>query len=133
VSEENVERLRSALERLSREGPDAILDNVDPGIEWIADRSDMGRVIYHGHQGVLRSFIELAEGFDDFGFEVDQLIDAGNQVVGLGRMYGRGRTTGIRAEIPLGIVWSFGSDGKLVRYESFRNPAEALKAAGVED
>jgi ketosteroid isomerase-like protein len=132
VSEENVERLRSALEVLSREGPEAILDDVDPGIEWIADRSDMGRVIYHGHQGVLTSFMELAEGFDDFGFEVAQLVDAGNQVVALGRMYGRGRTTGIRAEIPLGIVCSYGSRGKLVRYESFRNPDEALKAVGLE-
>ncbi len=127
-----MERLQSALELLSREGPEAILDNVDPDIEWIADRSDMGRVVYRGHQGVLRSFAELAEGFDDFGFEVDRMMDAGDQVVALGRMYGTGRTTGIRAEVPLGIVWTFGSSGKLVRYQSFRDPTEALEAAGLQ-
>jgi ketosteroid isomerase-like protein len=133
MSQANVERLRVALEVLSREGPEAILDNVDPDIEWIADRSDMGRVVYRGHQGVVRSFAELSEGFEDFGFEVDQLIDADNRVVALGRMYGRGRTTGIRAEIPLGVVCTYGLDGKLVRYESFRNVADALEAVGLPE
>jgi ketosteroid isomerase-like protein len=126
-----VERLRAALEVLGREGPQAILDNVDPDVEWIADRSDMGKVVYRGHQGVVRSFVELSEGFEDFGFEVDQLIDAGDRVVALGRMYGLGRQTGIRAEIPLGVICTYGSDGKLIRYESFRNLAEALEAVGL--
>jgi ketosteroid isomerase-like protein len=133
MSQANVEQLRAALELLSRQGPEAILDNVDPDIEWIADRSDMGRVVYRGHHGVIRSFVELSEGFEDFGFEVDRLIDAGNRVVALGKMYGQGRTTGIRAEIPLGVVCTYGRDGKLVRYESFRNVAEALEAAGLKE
>jgi ketosteroid isomerase-like protein len=133
MSRVNVERLRAALEVLTREGPEAMLDNVDPDIEWIADRSDMGRVVYRGHRGVVRSFVELSEGFEDFGFEVDRLIDAGNRVVALGKMYGQGRTTGIRAEIPLGVVCTYGRDGKLVRYESFRNVGEALEAAGLKE
>lgn len=60
------------------------------------------------------------------------MIDAGDRVVAIGRMHGRGRTSEIRAEIPLGIVLTLGLDGKLVRYESFRQPAEALKAAGLD-
>jgi ketosteroid isomerase-like protein len=132
LSQANVERLRAALEVISRQGPEAILDNVDPDIEWIADRSDMGRVVYRGHRGVVRSFVELSEGFEDFGFEVDRLIDAGNRVVALGKMYGQGRTTGIRAEIPLGFVCTYGRDGKLMRYESFRDPTEALKVVGLK-
>ena len=51
----------------------------------------MGRVVYRGHRGVVRSFVELSEGFEDFGFEVERLIDAGNRVVALGKMYGQGR------------------------------------------
>ena len=133
MSQENVERLRTALAVLSRDGPETLLENVDPDIEWIADRSDMGRVVYRGHQGVLRSFAELSEGFEDFGFEVDRLIDAGNRVVALGKMYGQGRTTGIRAEMPLGVVCAYGRDGKLIRYESFRDPTDALKAVGLEE
>jgi len=75
MSQENVERVRAALLLVEREGPEAILGNLDPDIEWIADRSDMGQVVCWGHEGVVRSFAELSEGFEDFGFETDRLID----------------------------------------------------------
>jgi hypothetical protein len=68
----------------------------------------------------------------EFGFEADQLIDAGDRVVAIGHMYGRGRASEIRAEMPLGIAVTLGSDGKLVRYESFRDAGEVLKAVGLE-
>jgi ketosteroid isomerase-like protein len=82
---------------------------------------------------VRRSFAELSEGFEEFGFEPEDLIDAGDCVVALGRMYGRGRETAITAEIPLGIVLTLGPDGRLIRYESFRNQAEALEAVGLRE
>ena len=59
------------------------------------------------------------------------MFDAGECIVAVGRMYGRGRSTGIRAEIPLGVVLTAGPDGRLVRYESFRDPQKALEAAGL--
>jgi ketosteroid isomerase-like protein len=133
MSRENVERIREALDALRRDGPGAILGNLDPDIEWIADRSDMGRVVYRGREGVARSFAELSEGFEDFGFRADRFIDAGDRTVAVGQMYGLGRTTGIRAEIPLGILFTHGADGRLVRYESFRNPAAALEAVGLAE
>ena len=131
MSQENVERVRAALDAVNREGPSAIEDLLDAEVTWIADRSDMGRTTYRGKEGVRRSFAELSEGFEEFGFEPEEFIDAGERVVALGRMYGRGRATAIRAEIPLGIVCTIGPDGKLVRYESFRDRAEALEAAGL--
>jgi ketosteroid isomerase-like protein len=92
----------------------------------------MGRTTYRGIEGVRRSFAELSEGFEEYGFEPEELIDTGDRVVALGRMYGRGRATGIRAEIPLGIVVTVRPDGKLARYESFRDPT-ALKAVGLHE
>ena len=133
MSQENLERARAALEAVNRGGPEAIADLLDPDVIWIADRSDMGPTTYRGREGVSRSFAELQEGFEEFGFEPQELIDAGDRIVALGRMYGRGRTTGIRAEIPLGIVLTLGPDGRLLRYESFRNPAKALEAAGLRE
>lgn len=43
MSQENVERLRAALDAYNREGPEAIIARLAPDVEWIADRSDMGR------------------------------------------------------------------------------------------
>jgi ketosteroid isomerase-like protein len=131
MSQENVERLRTALEAYNREGPEAIIGLLSPDVEWIADRSDMGRVTYRGRDGVRKSFEELYEGFDRLAFEVDKLIDEGNQIVALGQMYARGRSTGVEARIPLAVVFTAGEDGKLIRYESFRNTHEALEAVGL--
>jgi ketosteroid isomerase-like protein len=102
-----------------------------PDVEWIADRSDMGRVTYRGPDGVRKSFEELYEGFDRLRFEADKLLEAGDQVVALGQMYARGRSTGFEAQIPLALVYTVGRDGKLIRYESFRNTEEALEAVGL--
>jgi ketosteroid isomerase-like protein len=84
-----------------------------------------------GVEGVRRSFDELYEGFHELGFDADEFYETGDTVVVIGHMYARGRSTGIGARIPLGIVCTAGSDGKLTRYESFRDPSEALEAAGL--
>ena len=129
--EGNVERLRAALEAYNEEGPEAIIALLDPEVEWIADRSDMGRVSYRGRDGVRKSFEELYEGFDKLGFHVDEFIEKDNRIVALGEMSARGRTTGVEARIPLAVVFTAGEDGQLIRYESFRDAREALEAAGV--
>ena len=133
MSQENVERLRTALEAYNREGPEAIIALLAPEVEWVADRSDMGRVTYRGREGVRKSFEELYEGFDRLGFEVEELIEEGDRIVALGRMIARGRSTGLEAQIPLAVVFTAGQDGKLVRYESFRSTKEALAAIGLSE
>src|SRR5215210_6968307 len=106
MSQENVERLRAALAAYNREGPEAIITLLDPDVEWIADRSDTGRVTYRGREGVRKSFEELYEGFDKLGFEVEDLIDVGDQIVALGQMTARGRSTGVEAKLPLAVVFT---------------------------
>jgi ketosteroid isomerase-like protein len=93
MAQENVERLKAALDAYNREGPEAIVDLLDPDVEWIADRSDMGRVTYRGVEGVRKSFEELYEGFDKVGMEVDELIEADDKLLVLGQLTARGRST----------------------------------------
>jgi ketosteroid isomerase-like protein len=133
MSQENVERLRAALEAYNREGPEAIIALLDPDVEWIADRSDMGRVSYRGRDGVRKSFDQLYEGFDNLGFKVEELIDAGESIVALGQMTARGRSTQVETTLPLAIVFTAGPNGRLVRYESFRNREEALESVGLSE
>jgi ketosteroid isomerase-like protein len=104
MAKPNINRVQAALAAYNREGPEPILELLDPNVEWIADRSDMGRVSYRGIEAVRRSFDQLYEGFDELGFEADELHETGNLVVAIGRMSARGRSTGITASIPLGIV-----------------------------
>ena len=133
MSLENVERLKAALNAYNRDGPEAIIGLLDPDVEWIADRSDMGRVTYRGAEGVRKSFEELYEGFDKLGMEVDELIEAGDRILVVGQMTARGRSTQVEAKIPLAIVFTVGEDGQVIRYESFRNTQEARESAGVSE
>ena len=125
MSQENVERLRTALEAYNQEGPEAIIALLDPDVEWVADRSDMGRTTYRGRDAVRKSFEELYEGFDKLGMEVDELIQADDKILFLGRMTARGRSTHVEAKLPLAIVFTVSEHGKLMRYESFRDAGEA--------
>src|ERR1044071_6195277 len=112
MSQETVEVVRAALEAYNREGPEAIIALLDPDVEWIADRSDMGRVTYRGVEGVRKSFEELYEGFDKLGMEVDELIEAGDRILFIGQMTARGRSTKVEAKIPLAIVFTVGEEGR---------------------
>jgi hypothetical protein len=67
------------------------------------------------------------------GFELDELIEKDNQIVALGSMTARGRSTGVEATMPLAIVFTAGDDGYLIRYESFRDRQKALEAAGLSE
>ena len=126
----NIERARAAFEGFNRDGPEALFDLLDPSIEWSADRGDTGRVTSYGIDAVKRSFTEQFEAVSDLQFLVADMHEVDDRVVALGRLRGRFQATGIEGEIPFGMVLTIGPDGKLVRYESFRDTREALQAAG---
>jgi ketosteroid isomerase-like protein len=127
----NLERARAAFDAYNRDGPESFFDQLDPSIVWIADRSDTGRVTSRGIDGVKRSFEEQFEAVSDLRFDVGEMQEVGDRVVALGRLSGRFRATGIEGEIPFGIVLTIGPNGKLVRYESFRDPRQALQTVGL--
>jgi ketosteroid isomerase-like protein len=61
MSQENVERVRAAIDAYNREGPEAFFELLDPEVEWVTDRSDLGRSTFRGLHGVRKSFDELSE------------------------------------------------------------------------
>jgi ketosteroid isomerase-like protein len=87
--------------------------------------------VYRGHDGITRVDVLLAEGFNEFHWDIDRLIDAGDCVVGLYHARGRIKEGGTWLEQPIGAV-SFLRDGKIVRMRSYLTWSEALEAAGVQ-
>ena len=59
------------------------------------------------------------------------MIDAGDQVVVVGMLRGRGQSSGASVERRQGYVWTV-RDGKAVRFAWFNDPAAALREAGIE-
>ncbi len=133
MSQENVELLRGALEHFQAEG-DFREDLIAPEFVW-----DMSmfhgwpeQTIYEGVEEARRFIREWTEPFDDWRMEVEAIHDAGeDRVLVILRQHGRSRSTGVPVDMVLGQVYTI-RDGIQTRMEMYSDPAEAMKALGLE-
>jgi ketosteroid isomerase-like protein len=105
---------------------------LDPAIEWTPVKADPDFAVHRGLDDVAAWLTGWIEVFPDMRWDVERIIDAGDQVVALVRMRGRAETTG--AEVgtqPYGVVFTVGS-GKIVRIEE-TDTRTALKAVRLEE
>ena len=96
---EFVKGLYGAAEALDKQQlldalPALIEQSCDPEIEWFEDPQRADSRIYRGHEGVLRSFTQWLEGFDEYGFVVEDVIDCDDDVFVAAREEERGRASG---------------------------------------
>ena len=88
--------------------------------------------VYRGFDRFERLVGEISEVWEEFAFEPEEIIDAGEQVVGIVRARGIGRGSGAQAEDRIGQVWTI-NDGKVARFRLYPEPADALRAAGLPE
>jgi ketosteroid isomerase-like protein len=79
----------------------------------------------------LRAWMNFIEAFETFATEVEQIVDAGERVVVLSWIRGRGRISGADVDAKVGVVLTF-RDEKIVRYE-LTDRRQALEAAGLRE
>jgi ketosteroid isomerase-like protein len=130
ISQENVEIVRRLLEAVNCRDFDAMLETGDPEIEIVTLMTGT----YRRHAGWRQLVEQMAEELSGFQFVPEDFIDVGqDRVVAVTRWVGAGRTSGIAVpDTTIGLVYTL-RDGLVVRQESFRNRAEALKAVGLAE
>jgi|SRR5688572_27998129 len=79
----------------------------------------------------LRAWMTFADEFEQLESGVDQIVEAGEQVVALTYVRGRGRASGAAVGAETAIVFSF-REGKVARIE-LTDRAEALEAARLSE
>ena len=75
------------------------------------------------------------EYYEEFGqqtFQAQRFLDSGDQVVVIVRYSARGTSSGAAVEMKQGHLHTF-RDGKIVKWEIYFNPQEALEAAGLRE
>jgi ketosteroid isomerase-like protein len=72
------------------------------------------------------------EGFEDWSFDIEEVFDAGDQVVTIVRQRGKAKHGGPEVEMRFAQVWTF-RDGLIARMEMYADRNEALEAAGLRD
>ncbi|HEY4428051.1 MAG TPA: nuclear transport factor 2 family protein [Solirubrobacteraceae bacterium] len=133
MSQENVELARKLFEAHRAGGIDAVLPfypsdvRMSPGRNWVEEP------VYHGHEGVRTLNGLFAENFDDWGWVVHEIRDAGDQVVALVEMTGRIKGSGVPVSTRQGIVASDFRAGTVADLRFFDSWEEALEAVGLEE
>jgi ketosteroid isomerase-like protein len=87
---------------------------------------------YRGHEGVVRATERLVESYHWLLIELEQIVDSGDRLVSIHRVRAKTRQTGIEGEGTVAYLWTF-QGGKIIHFRSFRDPEQALKAAGLRE
>jgi ketosteroid isomerase-like protein len=137
MSQANVEIVRQVYDAACRRDSAAILGLYDPEVEIDVSRTH-GAVmdpVYAGpgHTGLHAWSREWHDAWRAVEYEVHELIDAGDNVLAVVTVRGRGRASGADAEFSrYAGLWTIRGH-KVVRVVWFPGRAEALEAAGLAE
>lgn len=127
MSEENVNVVRGSYEAFGRGDFAAVLENMDPGIEWVDQESLPWGGTYRGHEEFGDHMRGFAGNFEESGIEPLEYLDAGDHVVVRARF--AGRASGGEFDVGVAYIWKL-REGKAVRVESYGDTAKLVKALG---
>jgi ketosteroid isomerase-like protein len=137
MSQENVEIVRALAEGFQRGDHERAFDFYDPEIEWDTGTEGVApgmAGVYRGYEGVRDFWRRWLSAWKDLRFEVQDVRDAGDEVVLLIRdQHQRGQHSGVETEFqPYGWVFTL-RDGKVVRVRWYPDQQSALEAAGLSE
>jgi uncharacterized protein len=132
MSEENVELVRRTYEAGNQGDYDAVVLYFHPEIEFHAYPRSPEAGVYHGKQAV-REYIEnVWETFESFRFEVEELLDAGDQVVAVTTQHSVPKRGQQEITVHSAEVYTV-RDGLLAERRPYSTRNEALEAAGLSE
>jgi ketosteroid isomerase-like protein len=133
MSQDNVELVRRFYEFWPDRDFDLIEPFVDPDAVIDVSRNIFNPGTHRGIEGLRRFLAQIDEVWEDFQITPEELIGGGDTVVVAHRISGKGRGSGVHAEVVRFGVIQF-RDGKVLRFTGgFDDRDDALRAAGLSD
>jgi hypothetical protein len=128
----SVDVVRRAYEAFDRDDLDAVVACFAEDIVWEQAQGLPHGGVYRGREQVRRHVFDPLEQewWEEFAADAHEFIDAGEDVIVLGRYRGRGRGTGRLLDVPFVHVWTV-RDGLAVRFRQFLDTAGWNAALGV--
>ncbi len=118
-----------SYEAFARDDMDAVLADMHPDIEWHQAQGLPHGGYYRGLDEVRRNIFDPLDRdwWAEFDVEPEELIEAGDQCVVLGRYRGVAKETGKPLDVPFVHVWTF-RDGLAIRFRQFLDTAGWVEA-----
>ena len=132
MSEENVATVRQLFAFWERGEWQASAELFDPDFEAVFSATafpDPGT--YRGARATLDAWRRWLEAWEEFSLELEETIGAGERVVVLNRLRGRGKASGIPVDSEVGCIFDC-TDGKITQMV-FCDRQQALEAAETSD
>ena len=134
MAEENVEilrRLYASWERGDMRTPDVWDVNVE--VSWIGTETPGIAGEYRGVDELSAAMSRYLDALADLRIKAERIVDLDeDRVLVLALHTARGKTSGLGYELEIGDLFTL-RDGKIVRYVSYWDRAEALGAAGLAE
>ena len=128
MSAESVEIVRAALEAFRRGDVDEALEHVHP--EMVSARVDLDGAVFHGRDGLLALMADWTEGFEEWSYEAEEFVDAGDHVVVRLHQWGRGIGSGVPVDGDYWLTYAF-EDGDVTRFTIYSDKQQAFASVGL--
>ena len=136
MSQEKAEVVRRIFEASARRDVEAIFALYDPQVEFDGSRHRWaevmgGEVQWKGHAALRRFFARYYEMWEDFEFEIEEVLEIGGHVISVVTSRARGRSSGVIVEWAEQVaIWTI-REGKALRVVWFSSREEAVEAVGL--
>jgi ketosteroid isomerase-like protein len=133
MSQENVEVIRAMYEDWARgDFPTTFMDPDVVHARIGAETPDMEGE-WRGREAFSRATAEYLNALSDLRIEAEEIIDLDDdRVLVLSRQTAEGKLSGVPIDHQMGDLFTL-REGKVVRYVSYWDRAEAVKAAGLSE
>jgi hypothetical protein len=125
-----LEAARAAQERFQQEGVDGLLGLLDPEFELHMEALFLDGRVYRGAEGLRQWRRELEEVFEYDRFDVRAVRLHEDTLVQIGRLYTRGKNSGVEADSPFAYVVRTRRD-MILRLTMYSDVERAFTDAGI--
>ena len=133
MSQENVEAYKRGLDAFNRRDVEAMLQELDPEVEWLTLATIIEKTRYRGHDGVRQWIEDVRRDWVTWEVHADEIVDLGERILVLGSWRAQGRHGGAALDIPQAAWLLKFRGGKIRRFETFTERSKALEAAGLPE
>jgi ketosteroid isomerase-like protein len=132
MSQENVDLVRRNAAALARNDYDAALRDAPEDVEWVIAEENPNARTLRGRDEIAAYLEDWRDTLGDLRYDIEELIDAGEAVVCLGKLTGGAGEGAPEVTVALATVTEF-RDGVPIRTREFLDPEAALEAVGLRE
>ena len=119
MSEQNIGVVRAIYDAFGRGDVPAVLGAFDADIEWHEAAGLPYGGVHRGPEAVATNvFGPITTDVENFSVNPEEYLDAGDEVVSLGRYRGRGVQSGAELDLPFAHAWTVRGD-KVTRFRQY--------------